>query len=330
MFCNQNKIAGTYDDLTAKLIDNKVEEFISFLEYDKEKHIEIAFFGGSFTGINIKKQNELLSAAYKWYNKGIIHDIRISTRPDYINNEILLNLKKYNVSIIELGVQSLDIQVLNMSNRGHTPFDVEVACKLIKEYGFKLGLQMMVGLPGDSHDKDLYTANKLITYSPDFVRIYATLVIKGTALENMYLIGSYTPPSLESSIETIKELYKVFYKNHIKIIRIGLQPTDNIMLGKDVIAGAFHPALRQLVEAEIYKEKLDKTLSFYKDQINSLIFQVNSKDICKLVGNKKSNISYLKSKYGFKKYKVLKDDSMEINKVSLLINEKSKIITPIF
>lgn len=329
VFCNQNKISDTYNDLTEDIINEQVVQFIEKLGSLEKKHIEIAFFGGSFTGIDIKKQNEMLGAAKQWLNKGIIQDIRISTRPDYINKDILLNLKNHGVSIIELGVQSMDINVLNMSNRGHSPHDVQIASKLIKKFGFVLGLQMMIGLPGDTHEKDIYTAHKLVSYSPAFVRIYPALVIKGTALESMYSIGTYRPLTLEDGIRTVKELYKIFYFNNIEIIRIGLQPTENIMLGQDVVAGPFHPAFRQLVEAAIFKEKLDKLLSIYNNRIQSLIFEVNSKDVCKLVGNKKSNISYLKNKYGFMNYKIIKNNSIDTSKVSILINNTDKIMASI-
>lgn len=322
VFCNQKKITGIDTVLTGVQIKKQIESYIEAIGEKHNKHIEIAFFGGSFTGIDIEKQKEFLEIANKWREAGYVDDIRLSTRPDYINKEILSNLKENGVSIIELGVQSLNDEVLRKSSRGHSSDDVVIASKLIRKMGFKLGLQMMIGLPGDSPQKVIYTAKKIISYCPDFVRIYPTLVVRGTELQNMYLQGEYIPLDIDKAVSICKELYKLFYKNNIPIIRIGLQPTDNIMEGKDVIAGPFHPAFRQLVESEVFRDRIVDSLNSYRDKINKLEFILNPKSISNLVGIKKKNIIYFKLTYDIDNIKITKDSSILKNEIKIKINDE--------
>ncbi|WP_432665134.1 radical SAM protein [Wukongibacter baidiensis] len=325
IFCNQKKITGLDTVLTGNQIEEQIMEYSESIGEKEDKHIEIAFFGGSFTGINIEKQKEFLAIANKWYEKGYIDDIRLSTRPDYIDEDILSYLKEYNVSIIELGVQSLDNEVLEKSYRGHSIDDVYKASKLIKKRGFKLGLQMMVGLPGDDYEKSMVTAKKIISYKPDFVRIYPTLVIRGTKLEELLLEDKYRPLELDEAVATCKELYKLFYENRIPIIRIGLQPTENIMSGKDVAAGPFHPSFRQLVECEIYKEAIDESISLYNGKVENLEVIINPKSISNLVGMKKSNIIFLKDKYDIENIKITKDSNLPKKQLKIRINDEKVI-----
>jgi radical SAM enzyme (TIGR01210 family) len=250
IFCNQKKITGNEKDITSYDVSSTIDDYLTTI--DKiNSFIEVSFFGGSFTGIPIKKQSELLGAAKNALDDKKINAIRLSTRPDYIDRDILENLKKYNVGIIEIGVQSLDEEVLKISERGHSPEDVYKASKLIREFGFKLGLQMMVGLPCDNIYKDIYTAEKIIDMKPDFVRIYPTLTIKDTYMEQMYRDGIYQPPSIDETVQICKKLYIMFTKSNIRIIRMGLQATDNINIGKDIIAGPFHPAFGEMVESAV-------------------------------------------------------------------------------
>ncbi|SHJ95815.1 elongator complex protein 3 [Paramaledivibacter caminithermalis] len=322
VFCNQRKITGKDTALTGQEIEEQIKEYVESIGEKKDKHIEIAFFGGSFTGIDSEKQKEFLSIANKWYKSGYVDDIRLSTRPDYIDKDILLNLKEYNVSTIELGVQSLDDEVLRESCRGHIAHDVLSASYLIKKMGFKLGLQMMIGLPGDNFEKAMNTAKKMISYKPDFVRIYPTLVIKGTKLEELFFKNEYKPLSIDNAVLICRELYKLFYRNDIPIIRIGLQPTENIMEGKDVVAGPFHPAFRQLVESEVFREAIDKVIASYKHEVEKVEFTLNPKFISNLVGINKSNTIYFKSKYNIKNIKIIKDSELKKNEVKIKINDK--------
>ncbi|TYQ13324.1 UNVERIFIED_CONTAM: Histone acetyltransferase [Acetivibrio alkalicellulosi] len=299
IYCNQKNISGQHNDITITKMKEIIQEYISLLP--QKACIEIAFFGGSFTGLDKKEQFKFLETANEYLKSGVINGIRLSTRPDYINNEILDYLKSYNVSTIELGVQSLDDEVLKMSFRGHGVKEVYEASKLIREYGFKLGIQTMVGLPKDNTKKALYTAERVVELLPDMVRIYPTLVIKDTYLEKMYNEGCYTPLDLEKAVEICAMLLGIYQNNNINVIRIGLQPTDNINEGKDVIAGPFHPAFRQMVESKLalnfIENEIQKKGLYNKD---SIIINTSKKKLSNVIGQKKSNVEYLRRKYNYK------------------------------
>ena len=284
VFCNQKHITGIIKDLTEQEIRDIVDEHLKTIP--KDAHKEIAFFGGSFTGIDMELQRKYLAVAYEYIKKGDVSGIRLSTRPDYINKEILNQLAEFGVRVIELGVQSMDADVLCASNRGHTGKDVEIASKLIREYGFSLGLQMMTGLPGDTDEKSEKTADKLIALSPDFVRIYPTLVIKDTELEKMYERGEYSPQKLEDAVNLAARLLRKFNEKNITVIRISLMTTDEISPGGKLVAGPFHSAFRELVESRIYYEDIKKEIKEKKD----IIVAVNPSEISKVIGNKKSNV----------------------------------------
>lgn len=290
-FCNQKRITGIQTEVTFSDVCNTVEEYLKTLPKNNRK-IEVAFFGGSFTGIPIEEQSELLSAAEKYLKEGVIDGIRLSTRPDYIDTVILDNLKKYGVTTIELGVQSMDNGVLKASNRGHTRGDVINAVNLIKEYPFSIGLQMMTGLPGDTEEKSLYTADEIIELKPDFVRIYPTLTIKDTFLEKMYYNGTYKPQTLENAVELAKKLMLKFEGNDITVIRVGLQATDEISESGSVVAGPVHSSFRELVESSIYYDIISEKLPVECKQAK---VYVNPAEISKATGNRRSNIIKLKN-----------------------------------
>lgn len=291
VFCNQKRITGIQTEVTFSDVCNTVEEYLKTLPKNNRK-IEVAFFGGSFTGIPIEEQSELLSAAEKYLKEGVIDGIRLSTRPDYIDTVILDNLKKYGVTTIELGVQSMDNGVLKASNRGHTRGDVINAVNLIKEYPFSIGLQMMTGLPGDTEEKSLYTADEIIELKPDFVRIYPTLTIKDTFLEKMYYNGTYKPQTLENAVELAKKLMLKFEENNIAVIRVGLQATDEISENGSVVAGPVHSSFRELVESSIYYDIISEKLPVECKQAK---VYVNPAEISKATGNRRSNIIKLKN-----------------------------------
>ena len=284
VFCNQKHITGIIKDLSEQEIRDIVDEHLKTIP--KDAHKEIAFFGGSFTGIDMELQRKYLSVAYEYIKKGDVSGIRLSTRPDYINKEILDQLAGFGVRVIELGVQSMDEDVLYASNRGHTEKDVEIASKLIREYGFSLGLQMMTGLPGDTDEKSLKTADKIIALSPDFVRIYPTLVIKDTELENMYKRGEYLPQGLDDAVNLAAKLLRKFNEKKITVIRIALMTTDEISPGGKLVAGPFHSAFRELVESRIYFEDIMDSVKDKKD----IVVAVNPAEISKVIGNKKCNV----------------------------------------
>ena len=200
----------------------------------------------------MKLQEEYLKTAYEYIKRGDISGIRLSTRPDCINDEIVAQLKKYGVTSVELGVQSLDEEVLLATERYYPVSVVAEACKTIKKYGIELGIQLMIGLPKSTDESDYETAVKALDMEPDMVRIYPTLVIKNTKMENMFLKGEYTPLTIEEAIARTRKIYALLESNGINIIRVGLQPSEDLREDGVVLGGPFHPAFRELVETEIY------------------------------------------------------------------------------
>ncbi|HHV29316.1 elongator complex protein 3 [Acetivibrio mesophilus] len=304
IFCNQKNISGQKDDMTEDKMISIIESHIR--SACEDAYIEIGFYGGSFTGIDREEQYRYLETANRYIKKGRVKGIRLSTRPDYITKDILGYLKEYSVSTIELGVQSLDNEVLQKSCRGHSVEDVYNASALIKEMGFILGIQTMIGLPGDSREKALQTAKKVVNISPDILRIYPTLVVRDTYLEKMYTEGQYTPLELDEAVELCAELLYVYEKNNINVIRIGLQPTESINEGGDVIAGPFHPAFRQLVESRMALDTIERAI-IEKNLSNksSLVICTGKKEISNVIGQGRKNVEYLRKKYKYDKIIVI-------------------------
>jgi len=308
VFCNQKKITGQTEAFDKNLIEQIIE---AHLETMKEKRypIEIAFYGGSFTGIDTDIQIEYLQIARRYLQDGHIHGVRLSTRPDYIDEDTLIRLAEYGVTTIELGVQSLSESVLVASNRGHTVEDVKRAVERIKSYDFTLGLQMMIGLPGDTLKRSTDTAQEIILLNPDFVRIYPTVVIKDTELEMLYKQDAYNELNVDEAVRWLSHIMPMFSKANIPIIRVGLQPTDDLTNGGSRIAGAYHPSMRQLVQSEIILSLLTREIdlvvqnSVNKISENSLedslkiSFGVNGKDWTEFRGAKAKNFDKLKNVY---------------------------------
>ncbi len=299
-FCNQKKISGETSNVNADDVRETIEYYLKNFK-DNCKYVQVAFFGGSFTGIDIEKQKELLEVANEYIRKGKVGSIRISTRPDYINKNILKILKKYHVNTIELGVQSSNDYILKKTKRNHTFEDVKMASKLIRRYRFTLGHQMMIGLPESTEIDEINTAKDLIRLKPKMVRIYPVLVIKGTQLEKEYKDGEYKPLTVEQAVERAKTVTYMFRKKHINVIRIGLQNTEEITDPKDskseVVAGPYHPAFRQLVEAGMWYDSIAEKIKNINTKVKTIEIRVNSEDINNVVGHKKENITKLKDIY---------------------------------
>ena len=322
VFCNQDKIAKEVEnEVKAKDVRDTVNEYLETIDHNNST-VEVSFFGGTFTAIDVNKQKELLAVAKEYKDKGLIDKIRMSTRPDAINGYILSYLKDYNVDIIELGVQSLDDEILRLSGRGHTVEDVVKASKPIKEYGFILGHQIMPGLPGDNFDKDIETAKKSIEMKPDICRIYPSLVIKDTPMEKMYERGEYKPYSLEQAVNISKEIYKLYTKANINIIRIGLQPTENITWGGDLVDGPFHPAFRELVEGSLICDNIKNSVN--KDE--DIIIEINPRDLSKLYANKKLYFNNFKDNHDGKII-VNTKDKLKRGKINIIVVKRTEEIS---
>lgn len=301
IFCNQRKITGVVQEMTPEQAERLIHEYLAFGRKDME--FEIAFFGGSFTAIEECKRRKLLKKAVECIRQfPQIKHIRVSTRPDAINDDILEELKENFVKIIELGVQSLDEDVLAASNRGHGVSCVYNSVEKIKQRGFQLGLQMMTGLPKDSFKKSLATAKKFVELRPDIVRIYPVLVIQDTALAMQMNRGEFQIWSLEETVELVKKIKVLFDFHGIEVIRMGLQPTETIQMGVSVLAGPFHPSFGELIYSRMYRDFLENYLLengfLYQDGIQRMEISVNSGQISKWVGNRRSTLSYFKETYG--------------------------------
>lgn len=251
---------------------------------------EIAFFGGSFTAIERGYMESLLCTAARAMKKFPVYTgIRCSTRPDCVDEKIADVLKKYGVTAVELGAQSMDDSVLKANERGHTAEDVRRAAGIIKAHGIELGLQMMTGLYCDTPEKCLYTAEQFIKLAPQTVRIYPTVILRGTRLGELFEHGDFTSFSFDETVELCAELLRNFTRNHIRVIRLGLHASPDVE--REMLGGVYHPALREIVESRIYLEDLKRQLLNMKP--GKYLVYTDPKNVSKAVGQKKGNINAL-------------------------------------
>ena len=284
-FCNQRTISGKSSAPDINQAQKTIEEHLS----SGKKAAQIAFFGGSFTGIDVKKQNEYLSLAQKYIISGMVESIRLSTRPDYIDRETVKRLVSYGVRNIELGAQSMDEEVLLASGRGHSACDVEKAAEIISDSTAALGLQMMTGLPCDTPEKCMYTARRFKELGAKETRIYPTVVLRGTLLAKMYENGEYIPQNVEQAVDISAKLYRSFKDNCIEILRIGLP--DSSDLRENYLAGAYHPSLGEMVISRDIRNTIEMLSA--GSQLN---IRVNPRFISKVNGNRRCNIEYFRQK----------------------------------
>ncbi len=283
IFCNQKKITG----INQIPLPEEIREFISNRLSQlpaRAENIEIAFFGGNFTGIDLQLQKEYLAVAQYFIDKNRASSIRISTRPDSINYQNLELLNQFAVKTIELGAQSMCDEVLLLSGRGHTAEDTVIASSMIKEHGFVLGLQMMTGLPGDTAEKTMNTAKEIIRLDATETRIYPLLVFKNTSLYDLYLSGEYSPLSLDETIKNLSPVVRLFEESDVKILRLGLHPSDGMNNG-DMVAGPWHPALRQMIYTHAWNSIIRESLP----QNQSLVLRVSTEQFPNALGYQRKN-----------------------------------------
>lgn len=309
VFCNQRSISGRMS-FDISRVAAEIDEALATTS--KEDYIEIAFFGGSFTGIDRELMISLLSLAQTYIDEGRASSIRLSTRPDYINSEILDILASYSVGTIELGLQSMDDEVLQKSKRGHTSACAENACKMIKERGFSLIGQMMIGLPSSTVEKEICTAKKICELGADGARIYPTVVFYDTELCRMMQSGVYLPLSNEEAVERTKEALKVLVENDVPCIRVGLQSGENLSDASLVAGGANHSAIGELSMSALYLDEIceyiDANLPAKKPE--KMIIYCPKGEISKVVGQKRKNMRKIYQKYGIKSVKVLEKSEL--------------------
>ena len=322
-FCNQKKISGQTKMVTKQDVKDTIEYYLKNFK-DDHKYVEVAFFGGSFTAIEKEKQEELLEAVQEYIENKKVHSIRVSTRPDCIDKDILKRLKKYHVKTIELGVQSTNNYILSRCKRGHTGEDVKKASKLIRRYGFVIGHQMMVGLPESTKQDEINTAKELIKLKPEIVRIYPVLVIKDTELAEEYQRGEYTPLTVGQAVERCKEIVDLFNRKKITVIRIGLQNTEEItdpsLKESSVVAGPYHPAFRQLVESSMWYDSIVNEIKKVNAKVKKVRIKANDKNVNNIIGHKKENITKLKEVYDVDVI-IEKDDNIKPGKFELEVLE---------
>lgn len=309
VFCNQRKISGTKTAKDLNVVKTEIEDSLKII--NKNSNIQIAFFGGSFTGLDIKLQIEYLKLANKYIKRGDVESIRISTRPDYINENILKLLKEYNVKTIELGVQSMDKEVLIASKRGHTDLDVKKAASLIKLFGFELGFQIMIGLPKSTIVKEVNTIKVLKKYNAKYLRIYPVYVLEDSKLYDMYLEKEYIPLTVEEAAVRTSKVIKECLDTDIKIIRIGLQSTDEISYTNASIKGPVSDNFAEYAISKLILEKLEEELKKVKELNNSKVKKntdndkitlniiTNNKYFSLVSGPKKINKKYIEDKYNY-------------------------------
>ncbi len=288
VFCNQRSISGkrSFDESAVK---TEIETALSTVGEDCE--VEIAFFGGSFTGIDRELMIRLLDTAQYYVNCGKVGSIRLSTRPDYIDDSILTILSRYAVRNIELGIQSMDDRVLSASRRGHTAADSERACRLVKSYGFSLVGQMMTGLPLSTPDSEIFTAGEICRFGVDGARIYPTMVFRRTELERMVLDGRYIPPEAENAVSRTAGALAVFVRCGVPVLRIGLHSGETLYSEEGISFGAYHPAMGELVEGELYFMKMRGDLLSFSTSLagKTAAVSVPKGELSKAIGQKGRN-----------------------------------------
>ena len=291
VFCNQAKITGQlredYDRISGESVRETIESYLETIDRGATT-VEVSFFGGTFTAIDLRKQKELLEVAREAKASGRIDYIRLSTRPDYISLPIMNHLKNYGVDIVELGVQSMDDEVLRLAKRGYRKEAVYSASRLIRSFGMVLCHQLMIGLPGDTREKDLLSLKESLSMKPDLARIYPALVIRDTEMEDFYLEGRYEPYSLDQAVEIASVMLQEYTAHGVQVIRMGLQPTEEIKAGGDVIAGPFHPAFRELAEGYLLARRIKEA------GLRRLELRIGEKDLSKLYAGGKRYFSPLK------------------------------------
>ena len=317
VFCNQRSISGQREGVGAEDVKKAIETAAAFLPKGEKR--QLAFYGGSFTAIPAEEQEALLAAAQPYLVRGELDSIRLSTRPDAIDAAVLARLARYGVETVELGAQSMDEEVLRLSGRGHTAEDVERAARLVKEAGFGLILQMMTGLPGDTPEKDLETARRLIICKPDGVRIYPTVIVRGTALYEQWRAGLYREHTVEDAVAICARLLELFEQAGIDVLRVGLNPTEELS-GGEAAAGAYHPALGELVRARVLRNRAEMRLSGVAPR-SRVTLVVGPGRRSQMIGQHRQNLDWLRARFDLGEIRVREDLQAEEKSLRVLIEK---------
>ena len=303
VFCNQRRISGSVAPATAEDVVSAIENALRLTPPGTRR--QLAFYGGSFTAIPVAEQESLLGAAAPYLERGDIASLRLSTRPDAIDGAVLRRMRSYGVETIELGAQSMSERVLALSGRGHTAADVEDAARAVKGAGFRLILQMMTGLPGADDESDVESARRIAALGPDGVRVYPTVIVRDTALCDLWRAGRYKEHTVEDAVRVCARILPVFEQAGIPVIRLGLNPTEDLS-GGDAVGGAYHPALGELVKSRIMRDRAEKILSGAK-RGEQAVLRVNPRLMSQLVGQHGANRAYLVERFGLSGLRIVRD-----------------------
>jgi len=319
VFCNQAVLTGRKTPIPdASEIKRTILKYLK-LKKPFRKPVEVSFFGGNFLGLDKDTVHALLESVQPFLKQSAVDGIRFSTRPDTISEKTLSFISDYPVSCIELGVQSMDDEILARNRRGHTSEDTKKAVFLIKKKGYRLGLQIMVGLPGDTRETTMATGKAISCLAPDFVRIYPTLVIEGSTLAAWYKKGEYSPIQMEDCIERVKSLYVMFSEKNIRVIRIGLQANEELDRGHSVLAGPYHPAFGHMVLSEIMFDKAVSLIGKNPKAIasRSIKISVHPSFVSRMQGLNKQNIFRMKKRFGFERIQIIADPEIPLDDISI-------------
>jgi len=309
-FCNQNTITGTNSQIpSANTLRTQIETFLGYKKPDR-KNVEIAFYGGNFLGLPPDQIRDLLKEASCFIEQGRACGIRFSTRPDTVTDDTLDILKDFPISAVEIGAQSMDDEVLSLSLRGHSASDTQRAVELLHRRGYIIGIQMMVGLPGDNEAKSMETGRKIAALMPAFVRIYPAIVIRDSLLHRWYETGKYAPLSLECAVSMVKRLYLLFKEKKIAVIRMGLQASADLEPGVSIIAGPHHPAFGHSVLSEIFLDKAASLMVSANVSGKDICIRVHPKNVSGMGGICNRNIIILKEQFRMASLVIIPDDSL--------------------
>ncbi len=314
VFCNQRNITGTVSSPDPSSIGTTIRSYLQAAP--PPGPVQVAFYGGSFTALPLALQQSYLESVQPFVATGEVASVRISTRPDAVSPDILGLLERYHVGTVEIGAQSMDDGVLTRSGRGHSAGDTVRAVRLLREHAFTVGLQLMPGLPGDSEKDFAETVGASIELRPDFVRIYPALVIRNTPLELIYRSGAYCPLSLDEAVAWCRNALCRFEKAGIDVVRMGLQPTEELERPGTIVAGPYHPAFRQFVESSLMLERM-RILLGPDCRGSDLLFSVNPRDLSSAIGQRRGNVRQLRREFGLASVRFRTDASIPKGHVRL-------------
>lgn len=310
LFCNQKSITGHGEgEVSARRVRARISEFLAFKGAHRGS-VEVAFYGGNFLGLPASYRKTLLDEAQRFVSEGKVGGIRFSTRPDTVSDQTIGPLAPYAIRAVELGAQSMDDQVLALSRRGHRAEDTVRSVRYLKSEGLAVGLQIMPGLPGDSRESMLQTGRRVAELRPDFVRIYPTIVVKDTMLANWYHAGRFEPLTLRQAIEITKDLYALFVKNRIVVIRMGLQAGASLLEPGTIIAGPFHPCFGHMVYSRFFRDLVVQRLEKQKGLRKIVVLRVSPGDVPKAIGYRRENIRVLAKRFDLGDIRVIGDPAV--------------------